>query len=91
MKTIILDGARLAERAEALALLERALILPAWWGKNLDALYDCLTSLGRPVCLELRNLPALKATPFGRRLLLVLQSAAADSRWLELIGGDAAG
>lgn len=90
METIVLDGARLAERTEAFALLEQALALPIWWGKNLDALYDCLTSLGRPVCLELCNLPALKATPFGRRLLFVLQDAAADSRWLELTGGDTA-
>lgn len=88
MERIFLDGARLAERSDAMVLLEQALSLPGWWGKNLDALYDCLTGLGRPVCLELSNLPALRATPFGRRLLLVLRDAAADSRWLDLADGD---
>ena len=89
MERIVLDGVLLAERTQAMALLEQALSLPCWWGKNLDALYDCLTGLGRPVCLEVRNLAALRAAPFGRRLLLVLQDAAADSRWLDLADGDA--
>ena len=46
METVRLDGRRLRERGEAMELLGRALALPEWWGRNLDALYDCLTDLG---------------------------------------------
>jgi len=84
MGTIRLDGDRLCRREEAMDLLGRALELPEWWGRNLDALYDCLTGLGRPVRLELCHRAAMEATPFGLRLLRVLEDAAAEAPWLEL-------
>ena len=77
METIRLDGAGLCRREEAMALLGEALALPEWWGRNLDALYDCLTGeLGRPVQLELSGREAMEATDFGRLLLRVLEDAA---------------
>ena len=80
MEIIQLDGARLCCRKEAMALLGQALALPEWWGRNLDALYDCLTGeLGRPVRLELSGRASLEATDFGRLLLRVLEDAAAAS------------
>ena len=82
---IRLDGATLCRREEAFALLGEALALPEWWGRNLDALYDCLTGeLGRPVRLELSGREAMEATGFGRRLLRVLEDAAAASSFFEL-------
>ena len=85
METIRLDGARLCRRKEAMELLGRALALPEWWGRNLDALYDCLTGeLGRPVRLELTGRNAMEATDFGRRLLRVLEDAAAHCSFFEL-------
>ena len=84
IETIRLDGAGLGRRKEAMALLGRALALPEWWGRNLVALYDCLTGLGRPVRLELSGRPSLEATDFGRRLLRVLEDAAAVSSCFEL-------
>ena len=87
-ETIQLDGAVLCRRKEALALLGRELKLPEWWGRNLDALYDCLTgALGRPVRLELSGQDAMEATDFGRRLLRVLEDAAASSSCFELAVG----
>ena len=85
MEIIQLDGAGLCRRKEAFALLGGALALPEWWGRNLDALYDCLTGeLGRPVRLELAGREAMEATDFGRRLLRVLEDAAAVSFCFEL-------
>ena len=84
METIRLDGAGLCRREEAMELLGRALALPEWWGRNLDALYDCLTGLGRPVRLELSGQAAMEETDFGRRLRRVLEDAAADSSRFEL-------
>ena len=85
METIRLDGTGLCRRKEAMALLGRALALPEWWGRNLDALYDCLTGLGRPVRLELSGRAALEATDFGGCLLRVLEDAAAASSCFELV------
>ena len=94
LETIRLDGSRLCRRKEAMELLGRALALPEWWGRNLDALYDCLTGeLGRPVRLELSGRDAMEATDFGRRLRRVLEDAAACSSCFELAvepGDDAA-
>ncbi len=84
METIRLDGAQLQNRKEAMELLGQALALPKWWGRNLDALYDCLTDLGRPVRLEISRREAMEASAFGRRLLRVLEDAAAEQFGLEL-------
>ena len=85
MEIIRLDGAGLCRRREAMALLGEALALPPWWGRNLDALYDCLTGgLGRPVRLELTGREAMEAADFGRRLLRVLEDAAAAGSCFEL-------
>ena len=82
---IRLDGAMLCRREEAMELLGRNLDLPQWWGRNLDALYDCLTGgLCRPVRLELTGREALEATDFGRRLLRVMEDAATNSSCFEL-------
>lgn len=84
METIRLDAARLRGRQDAMDTLGAALSLPEWWGRNLDALYDCLTDLDRPVRLVVADAADLDASPFGRRLLRVLADAAADTPWLEL-------
>ena len=84
METIRLDGAMLCRREEAMALLGQELALPEWWGRNLDALYDCLTGgLGRPVRLELTGREAMETTDFGWRLLRVLEDAAAAGSCFE--------
>lgn len=84
METIRLDGAQLQNRKEAMELLGQALALPKWWGRNLDALYDCLTDLGRPVRLEISRREAMEVSAFGRLLLQVLEDAAAEQFGLEL-------
>lgn len=81
---IYLEGSLLKNRDEAMEILMRALLLPEWWGRNLDALHDCLTDLDRPVKLVLRDRAGLESTPFGRVLLRVLWDAAAECPRLEL-------
>lgn len=85
METVKLDGARLCRREEAMERLGGALGLPEWWGRNLDALHDCLTDLGRPVRLELSGCGAMEETGFGRLLLRVMEDAAAENPLLELV------
>ena len=85
MDTITLDGALLAERTSAMGHLTEALSLPDWWGRNLDALYDCLTDCEPPRRLVLQNQAAMSGSLFGRRLLRVLTDAAQNDPNLELI------
>ena len=45
MKQITLDGNRLGDAAKVHDYLKETLDFPEYYGKNLDALYDCLTDL----------------------------------------------
>lgn len=84
METVKLDGLRLTNRAEAMDCLGRTLAFPEWWGRNLDALYDCLTDLDHPVELVLENRAAMEESSFGLRLLQVMEDAARTTPWLNL-------
>ena len=44
MKEIYLDGAEMPDKASAHAYLKRKLDLPDYYGNNLDALWDCLST-----------------------------------------------
>ena len=67
MRSIYLDLAEISTPEELHQELKRALRLPTWYGGNLDALYDCLTSLSKPVCLELDGLEGLGDIQFRLR------------------------
>ena len=49
---IILDGQTIDSRETLHQRLFELLHLPAWYGRNLDALHDCLTDLQEPVTLR---------------------------------------
>lgn len=84
MRRIELDGACLTRRGQAMEYLDGRLELPEWWGRNLDALHDCLTEPGEPTALVLAHRAEMEGTIFGRRLLRVLEDAAAENPFLQL-------
>ena len=84
MRPIILDGARLNERETAMDILTLALDLPEEWGRNLDALHDCLTEVGQPTRVEVVDCGALEGTVFGQGLLRVLEDTAWENPCFEL-------
>lgn len=45
MNIIVLDGRKMTDREQAHIYLKKKLSLPEYYGKNLDALYDCLTEM----------------------------------------------
>ena len=76
---IILDAAMLRERLPAHDYLKEALALPDYYGKNLDALYDCLTELDET---EIRfvNLDAAGDSYFSRVLDLFQEAREENPR-----------
>ena len=49
MKEILIDGGAIFTSPDLHEALAGALAFPEHYGKNLDALYDCLTEAGKPV------------------------------------------
>ena len=45
MKIITIDCAQIPDKETFHAVMEESLEFPSWYGKNLDALHDCLTEV----------------------------------------------
>ena len=75
MKTVILDCEKLRHRKDAHLYLSKKLDFPDYYGKNLDALADCLTDLWE-YTIVLTNTEVLEDEEFyGRKVLRVLKEA----------------
>lgn len=61
MKTVLLDGAQIHTRVEFHEELARQLGFPLWYGKNLDALFDCLTDIQEETWIQIQNTEKLEA------------------------------
>ncbi|MDO5783592.1 MAG: barstar family protein [Eubacteriales bacterium] len=68
---IQLDARRMG-RDEVHAYVKEKLSLPAWYGNNLDALYDCLTDLPETVVVIEH---AAQADDYFRRVQRVFRAA----------------
>ena len=86
---VTLDCEKLSSRRPAHAYLQDALGFPEYYGKNLDALFDCLTGL--PDCtIVLRGRDELaRSGGYGARILAVLEDAARANPRLTLESGEA--
>ena len=81
MIDLVLDGAIGMEAIHE--QLAQALQFPDFYGRNLDALYDCMTEVQTDVTFHLKNMSAL-----GRRgpaLQILLQKAAVLNPHIRLI------
>lgn len=88
----ILDGTAIQTPEAFHRALAEALHFPDWYGCNLDALHDCLTSLSAPVELEIRGSGALACSLgcYTARLRRVLRNCAEENPMLTVIWDDAA-
>ena len=59
MKIVVLDGRKMTDREGAHTYLKRKLELPEYYGRNLDALYDCLCEMSG-VQIILTYIPEMK-------------------------------
>ena len=78
MMRLILDGSILKYRSRVHSKLARSLHFPAWYGCNLDALYDCLTDIHEDTELILVNWTA----PGLQLMRQVMEDAAAENAHL---------
>ena len=81
MRTVILDGAAVSDRESLHRVLAEQLAFPEWYGGNLDALFDCLTSLPEETALTVQNGAALEETlgPYAGLFFRVLTDAAEET------------
>lgn len=84
MKQVLIDCTKMVDEASVHDTFTEALEFPAYYGRNLDALYDMLTS-SPELTLTLTNASALnKLFRYGDNLKLALEDAAKDNDLLTL-------
>ena len=81
MMITTMEGGNIRTRDELHDALIRALNLPTWYGRNLDALYDCLAALKQDTELRLLHPYRLEEAlgGYARSLISVLRDAAAEN------------
>ena len=82
----ILDGAMMDTQAHAHQHLQEALGFPAYYGKNLDALYDCLTDMKGVIRLYRTAAMRRSLRMYAEKILRVLKDAQSDRlkiEWLD--------
>lgn len=81
MREITIDCTGIPNGAALHALLAERLEFPSHYGKNLDALYDCLTEISQQTQITICGLEALDFAEGFRDTLL---DAEANSFWLHI-------
>ena len=81
MKQIILDGNILADATQVHDYLKEMLEFPEYYGKNLDALHDCLTDLED---VEIAITPPEEDGAIFQRILRVFKAADRENETLYL-------
>ena len=60
MKIVILDAKKMAEKEKMHEYFAKKFDLPEYYGRNLDALFDCLCEINEPTLIKLKNEDALQ-------------------------------
>ena len=77
---VLCDFVRLGTADAIYDHLQAELSFPAYFGRNLDALHDCLTDISVPTRLVLTG----ASSPYAKRFLPVIQDAAKQNRNLSV-------
>lgn len=85
MHICILDGNCIINKETLHDTLAASLPLPNWYGRNLDALYDCLTDLQEETMIQILNMDALEAHlgSYAHALDRVLRNASCENPRIE--------
>ena len=81
MKRILLDGEKMNTKEEAHVYISKGLNFAQYYGKNLDALWDILSTYDVPIHIVFKNTEILKNNleQYGNRLLKVFLEASEDN------------
>ena len=60
MKIVILDAKKMLEKEKMHEYFAKKFDLPEYYGRNLDALFDCLCEISEPTLIKLKNEDALQ-------------------------------
>ncbi len=86
MKKIRLNGAKMEDVAAAHAYLKRKLELPDYYGENLDALWDCLSTdqEAKRITIINRDNILRNLGEYGVRLLDLFEEVAKENHHIEV-------
>ena len=87
MKEIIIDCRGFVPRSDLHKAFAEALSFPDWYGNNLDALYDQLTSMGAETVIRLENWTEAEGT-MGRYAICArraMEDAVKENPKLEIV------
>lgn len=87
MKRIILNGKRMITREVTHAYLKRKFSFPDYYGRNLDALWDLLSTTAKEteiVFVHAKRVPE-NLGPYGVSLLKVFEDLEAENRRVKVI------
>ena len=87
MKIIIIDCAQIPDKETFHALLEEKLEFPSWYGRNLDALHDCLTEVFSNTQLRFANWKRLEDTLglYAKSIRRAVTHAAEENPCIEIV------
>ena len=87
MKQVTINFQHIKSVEQAHKLLAKKLMLPAYYGNNLDALFDCLTEIDTPkkFIIKNRSCAAAELKAFSEKLVDVLYDAQAENNKLKII------
>ena len=85
-RRVTLSGNKMTSREVLHTYLAKKLAFPAYYGKNLDALHDCLTERSDPLHITVTYSERLKENlgDYGDTLLQVLQDVAEENEQITL-------
>jgi ribonuclease inhibitor len=86
MKEIRLDGKKMLDRAATHAYLKRELDLPVFYGNNLDALWDCMSTDFSPKYIAIFNADILVENlgSYGESIIRLFRDAAKENDCLKV-------
>lgn len=86
MRICSLDGERITDREVLHDILAAEFRFPDWYGRNLDALYDCLTDIREEteVRISQRTIMERNLGGYSQLLLKVLQDASKENPYIHL-------
>jgi len=85
MEEYVLDFSNITTKESLHDYIAETLDFPEYYGKNLDALYDCVTDLSQ-CSITITGIDALyELGQYGMRIIEVFQDAAEDNEDIELV------